>query len=441
VAYSLLVRPTPEPAGSVSVTVPRPVHHDEPRRLAAVRRYGVLDTPPDGAFDNLAAIAARVFDVPIAIVSIVDTDRIWFKAHHGLDVEEIDREPGLCASAIMTDETWVVTDAAVDVRTLANPLVAGDFGLRFYVGQPLTTRDGYNLGTLCVLDREPHEVSGEQTQMLADLAELVVQQLDLRLEARQLVHAYETRLHEVQHLADALQRSLLPPTMPVVPFLNIAASYNPASKYEVGGDFYDVFPVDSSSWGVIIGDVCGKGPKAASRTSAARYSLRAAATQQSAPAATLEVVNQTLLRDADGAADAPFVTALFARVSPHPDGTDIVFAAAGHPSPLVLRESGEVETVGTPGTLLGVFEDIDVTETHVHLDGGDLLLLYTDGLTDSGTLRLEHEGLVAILRECAGLSPVAVVDRLRTAVESAQRDDIAMVAVRSDATVTHVHGV
>ena len=422
-----------EPLGSVPATEARHTPHGEAQRIAAVRRYQILDTPPDGAFDNLAALAAKLFDVPIAIVSIVDTDRIWFKAHHGLDVDEIGRDPGLCASAIMSDDTWVVTDAALDPRTLANPLVAGEFGLRFYVGHPLTTRDGYNLGTICVIDKEPRTVTEAQTQVLSDLAGLAVAQMELRLEARQLVNAYETRLHDVQHLADALQRSLLPPSMPVVPYLNIAASYNPASRYEVGGDFYDVFPVDATSWGLVIGDVCGKGPKAASQTSGARYSLRAAAIQQPAPAEALEVVNQALLRDIDPASDAPFVTALFARISPRHDGTDILFSAAGHPDPLVLRASGEVDSVGVPGTLLGVFDDIDVTETRLRLDAGDLVLFYTDGLTDSGTTRLEHEGLVDILRSCSGLSPDAVVDRLRTAVESAQRDDIAIVAIRCDA--------
>ena len=428
------MRPSSQPLGSVPSVAPRQaISYDEGDRIAAVRRYQILDTPPDGAFDNLAAVAAKLFDAPMSVVSIVDTDRIWFKAHHGLEVDQIGRDPGLCASAIMSDGPWVVTDAGTDPRTLVNPLVAGELGLRFYVGHPLTTRDGYNLGTICVIDTEPREVTEHQTQVLRDLAALVVQQLELRLEARQLVNAYETRLHEVQSLADALQRSLLPPSMPLIPYLNVAASYNPASRYEVGGDFYDVFPVDASSWGVVIGDVCGKGATAASRTSGARYSLRAAAIQQPAPAEALEVVNQTLLRDTGTSPDAPFVTALFARVYPRSDGTDLVLATAGHPGPLVLRASGEVETVGVPGTLLGIFEDIDVTETRVELAAGDLAVFFTDGLTDSGTKRIEHEGLVEILRECVGLSPSAVVDRLLTAVESAQRDDIAIVAFRCDA--------
>ncbi|MGE5720160.1 MAG: GAF domain-containing protein, partial [Nocardioidaceae bacterium] len=157
---------SPEPLGSAPAATSRPVSYDEGLRIAAVRRHQILDTPADGSFDNLAALAAQVFDVPMAVVSIVDTDRIWFKARHGLDVHEIGRDPGLCASAIMTGDTWVVTDAAVDPRTLTNPLVAGEFGLRFYVGHPLTTSEGYNLGTICVLDREPREVTEEQTQIL-----------------------------------------------------------------------------------------------------------------------------------------------------------------------------------------------------------------------------------------------------------------------------------
>ena len=98
----------------------------EAERLAAVRRYDILDTPPDGAFDRITRVAARLFEVPISIVSIVDEDRIWFKSHHGLDVEQIPRAPGLCASAILDNKPWVLTDASLDPRSLANPPVAGE---------------------------------------------------------------------------------------------------------------------------------------------------------------------------------------------------------------------------------------------------------------------------------------------------------------------------
>ncbi|GAA2126587.1 hypothetical protein GCM10009825_03820 [Arthrobacter humicola] len=158
---------------------------DEDGRMQAVERYRILDTPADGAFNRIAALAARMFSVPVAIVSVVDHDRIWFKAHHGTDVSEIGRDPGLCASAVLQGDAWIVQDATKDPRTLSNPLVAGDFGLQFYAGVPLRTPDGYNLGTFCILDREPREFSDEDTSALEDLAALVMHDLELRLHSRQ----------------------------------------------------------------------------------------------------------------------------------------------------------------------------------------------------------------------------------------------------------------
>jgi PAS domain S-box-containing protein len=159
----------------------------EARRLAALRKYDILDTPPDGCFDRVTAVAAKLFRTPIAIVSLVDEDRIWFKSHHGLEVEQISRDPGLCASAILEGTPYIVEDAKKDVRALANPLVAGEFGLRFYVGAPLRTRDGYNLGTLCVIDHEPRTVSPEEVEQLEHLAAIVMEQMELRLQARRAV--------------------------------------------------------------------------------------------------------------------------------------------------------------------------------------------------------------------------------------------------------------
>lgn len=182
---------------------------DEGARIAAVQRYDVLDTPPDGAFDRVTRLASCILDMPIAIVSIVDTDRIWFKSAHGLEgVEEVDRQPGLCASAILANEPWIVEDASLDARSLSNPLVAGEFGLRFYAGVPLTTHDGYNLGTICVIDREARELPPGGLQVLEDLAAIVMDELELRRvalgvrgrEARRARHATELNDDVVQRL-------------------------------------------------------------------------------------------------------------------------------------------------------------------------------------------------------------------------------------------------
>jgi GAF domain-containing protein len=181
----------------------------EAARLAAVRRYDVLDTPPDGAFDRITRIASAVFGMPIAIVSIVDHDRIWFKSAHGLTgVDAIDRVPGLCASAILQDDVWAVEDAAVDPRTLANPLVAGEFGLRCYAGSPLRTSDGFNLGTLCVIDREPREFTDAELAILDDLAAVVVDELELRLAARRQADVIATRQRQAAELNDDVIQTL-----------------------------------------------------------------------------------------------------------------------------------------------------------------------------------------------------------------------------------------
>lgn len=162
----------------------RPENENE--RLGAVRRYDLLDTAPDEVFDRITAMAARVLRVPVSIVSVVDDDRIWFKSAHGLDVREIARDPGLCATAILNDGPWVIEDARNDARAAENPLVAGEFGLQFYAGVPLTTPDGYNLGTLCVLDFAPRTISHDELATLTDLASMVMRELELRRDAKEL---------------------------------------------------------------------------------------------------------------------------------------------------------------------------------------------------------------------------------------------------------------
>ena len=168
---------------------PSIIPEDEAARMGAVRRYDLLDTPPDGTFDHITALAARLFQVPIAIVSIVDHDRIWFKSHQGVAASEVGRDRGLCASAILDYAPLHITDARHDPRTLANPLVAGDLGIQFYAGVPLTTHDGYNLGTLCILDQEPRTLTTEQLAVLQDLAGMVMREMELRLATRRVAAA------------------------------------------------------------------------------------------------------------------------------------------------------------------------------------------------------------------------------------------------------------
>ena len=416
-----------------------PTIDQEARRLAAVHRYGILDTPPDGAFERIAALAARFFDVPIAIVSVVDRDRIWFKAHHGLPgVAEIDREAGLCASAVLQDEAWVVTDAAVDPRTLANPLVAGEMGLRFYAGVPLTTSDGFNLGTLCVIDREPRQVTEAELATLADLAGMVVDALELRLAARETVRQESELRRHAEGLAAALQASLLPPTPPELPGMELASRYSPGERgLEVGGDFYDVFRLGPNDWGVVVGDVCGKGARAASLTALARWTIRAAAVHSPLPATVLSDLNTALLADEEPDVDDHFCSAVFARIELDTCGAWVTLASAGHPRPVVVRRAGWIDVRGHVGLPLGMFADAGPADDRVGLGPGDAMVMFTDGITEARNAAGEEfgdEALAEVLLDCAGLTAEETADRVvdaaTTFADGSLRDDVAMVVVR-----------
>ena len=176
----------------------------DPARVAAVRRYEILDAPTDGTYDEFAAAAAAACGTPIATVSIVDTDRVWFAAAHGLDgVAQVGAEPGLCASAFCAEGPYVVNDAAVDPRTLEHPLVRGELGLRFYAAAPIITADGHHLGTITAIDSAPRELTDAQTAVLGHLATLVARQLELRLAALTAVRAERQLRDEAEQRAAA----------------------------------------------------------------------------------------------------------------------------------------------------------------------------------------------------------------------------------------------
>lgn len=155
-------------------------HPTEMDRLAALRRYDILDTPAEGAFDRITSLAARFFYTPVALISLLDKDRIWLKSHHGLKFNQFPCWPGLCASASFSNGIYVVEDAVNDPRTLTNPLVKGDFGLRFYAAAPLVTHDGHRLGVLSVIDFTPRLLGAEAREVLGQLADLVMDQIELR---------------------------------------------------------------------------------------------------------------------------------------------------------------------------------------------------------------------------------------------------------------------
>ncbi len=163
-----------------------PLPSNEAERLQALHQLDILDTPPEAAFDRITRLAAQLFEVPIALVSLVDRDRQWFKSCYGLDTRQTDRELSFCAHAILHDEVFVVPDATQDARFADNRLVTQTPNIRFYAGAPLKSRDGFNLGSLCIMDTAPRQFSTEQAAALCDLAAVVVDELELRGAARGL---------------------------------------------------------------------------------------------------------------------------------------------------------------------------------------------------------------------------------------------------------------
>lgn len=214
----------------------------ERKRMMALHRYGLLDSPPEAIFDGITVAIANICEAPIALVSLVDAHRQWFKSSFGLKVRETPRDIAFCDRAILRPEKlMVVEDAASDPRFKNNPLVTEDPNIRFYAGKPISSEDGYALGTLCVIDRKPRSLKPYQAEALEALGETVSAILQERYRLQKVAidrDSVETRLNEnlerCQHLyedSESMLRGvleLLPSASVVVNPDGIVVSFNPA---------------------------------------------------------------------------------------------------------------------------------------------------------------------------------------------------------------------
>jgi GAF domain-containing protein len=174
----------------------------EAARVAALDRYAILDTEPEQSFDDLVNLAAHVCGTPIAMISLVDERRQWFKSKVGVQLRETPREISVCSHAIQQRELFVVPDLREDPRFRENPMVLGEPRLRFYAGTPLVNEDGFALGTLCVVDREPRELNDDQKEALTALGRLALRQMELRRNLQLLKEALNDRTRE-EHAREA----------------------------------------------------------------------------------------------------------------------------------------------------------------------------------------------------------------------------------------------
>lgn len=304
-------------------------------------------------------------------------------------------------------------------------------GVRSAMCVPLVARERV-LGLLSFIRDDDRPFDADALELAEDLA----RRLALAIDNALLFQERADSERRFRRLAETLQASLLPPHLPDPPGLELAAAYRPAAKgLEVGGDFYDVFPLEGDSWGIVIGDVCGKGPEAAALTAFSRYTLRAAAVHHDSPSTAIATLNQAVLRD-ERSEPGRFLTLAFARVRVVPAGAELTLSLGGHPQPLVVRADGGVTAVGEPGSLVGVLPEPELRDVVVTLTPGDAMLCFTDGVGDvrRGEEFFGDSRLAELLADCAGLAPEKIVQRVEAALEEfgggVTRDDRALLALR-----------
>jgi PAS domain S-box-containing protein len=297
-----------------------------------------------------------------------------------------------------------------------------DWPARAVVVAPLVAR-GRVLGTIAIASFGERRFAARDVALIEELAR------------RAAVSVYNARLYsERSYIASRLQHSLLPPHLPEVPGMEIAARFRPAGEAnEVGGDFYDIYQTAGGRWALVIGDVCGKGADAASVTAIARYTLRAATMHsQDGPEHSLRLLNEVLMQQVT---PDRFCTVAYATLDLNDGVARLSVASGGHPTPLIVRADGTVSPIGDPGTLLGVVSDPVLHEATTELHPGDSVVFYTDGLTEARIPEglFDEERLIETLQRCGGLDPPTVTDHIEQALTDLRaqaRDDIAILVAQ-----------
>jgi phosphoserine phosphatase RsbU/P len=413
------------------------------RYLAAIQRVtaALTEAPSaDAAFEQLLSTICTELDWDAGMIWQPDesTDRLhyvgaWAAPEVAVPTMEAQaRSSVLLRGQGLPGVTWqertpvVFEDLWTDPRFTRRVSARAD-GIRTGLAFPVLHGDTL-LGVCELFSREARSVPADLLDVLATAGRQIGQFLG-RLRAES----------QVRSLAETLQRSLLPPSLPVIPGVDLAARYRAGGEgLLVGGDTYDVLPLPDGSWMVLIADVCGKGAEAAGTASLARHTARAAATRLAGPADVLGAVNSALIGEA-GAGPLRFVTACCLMLRPHDSGVSARLSIAGHPRPVLRSPDGTCTEVGAPDRPLGVAVDTAYAEVDVDLSPRSCLVLYTDGVTEArdvtGTL-FDEAGLLRVLSRNPLDSAEATVEAVQAAVDRHrqgsrhERDDLAVLALR-----------
>ncbi|HET7407779.1 MAG TPA: GAF domain-containing SpoIIE family protein phosphatase [Mycobacteriales bacterium] len=383
--------------------------------------------------DHLVDHVVEVIPVDGAGVLLMDSDT----EHHfvaasddvilGVEGLQMELQQGPCLDAYRSGEHVAVRDLATDTTFDRFSPAAAQAGMGAVYSFPLRL-DDRQLGALELYAKNPVDLSDADlagAQILADVTAAYLFNASAREDARALARAS-------QELAATLQESLMPAELPEVPGLTVAARWLPGKGGTlVGGDFYDLFPLPSKRWGALLGDVVGHGARAATLAALARYTVRTLAILQASPRDVLAGLNDTVFRREE---PEQFLTAIYltTRVATH--GVAVCLVSGGHPAPLFRHADGHVEVVETSGALLGCLPDAGLQEVRFRLRPGELLLLYSDGVTEARRGREEfgQDRLCALLADADPVPQTVadtVIDRVAAHCGGVLADDVTVVVL------------
>ncbi len=358
---------------------------DEAERLADLYSLEILDTPPEERFDRIASLASAVFDVPIAYIALVDSDRQWFKAKCGLTAHQTGRDVSFCGHAILEDDTLVVPDALEDDRFFDNPLVVGEPFIRFYAGHPLAGLGGHNIGTLCLADSRPRTLTDRELDALRSLAKVAEREIGLidvvraqreLLDARAKLASTQKRLARELDDAGAFVRSIVPEPI-VSPALS--STHRLIACSELGGDMLGALPLDDAGrrTAIYLLDVSGHGigPSMLSVTVGNIIRSRSLpGVDFTRPAEVLAALNEAFPLDRT---DGKFFTMWYGVYDAA--GRSLAFSVAGHHPAMLVPPAGPIGRLGEPAPLIGFFPDAIYTEERVSIAPGSMLYVFSDG--------------------------------------------------------------
>jgi len=390
----------------------------ELERLQAITDAALSAASVDDLLERLLVQITEAVETDRAVVLLVDEHEPLLRARAAVGFGDLPLErielplgSGFAGRVALSRKPVVLDDPSV-IAGVSVPREA-----RAAVGVPLLLEDELVgvLHTSSLADRTFGEGEIRLLQLAADRIAVAIRR---------------TELHEREHeIAQLLQRSLLPATLPDIPGVELAVRFRAAGRgTEVGGDFYDAFAVGDDRWAVAVGDVCGRGPVAAAVTGLVRNGMRALSVADPSPSAVLTGVNQAMLRSGVDR----FCTVVYATLEPTADGVRVSVGRAGHPAPLVVRADGTVDPCVPRGTLLGVFDDVACEEVKLELAPGDSIVIFTDGLTERGQWNGDPGELESLLASATPRSAERIAALLESMIDpGAAVDDVAVVVAHA----------